>query len=68
MHVAQDTEDSRADSLKNWVRKYSEEEQATLLIVVGAILFLIPEPITSLIGAIVILVGAVTWFSDWIWG
>lgn len=66
--MAQDTEDSRADSLKNWVRRYSEEEQATLLIVIGAILFLIPEPITSLIGAILVVIGAATWFTDWIWG
>lgn len=64
--MSQETDNSRADSFRNWVSRYAEEEPATLLVVIGAVLFLIPEPITSVVGAIVVLVGAVTWFSGWI--
>lgn len=35
-----------------------------LLILVGAGLFVFPEPATSAIGAALVLVGAVAWFVD----
>lgn len=69
MSTDRDSDDeSRASGFRDWIRRYSEEEQATLLIIVGVILFLIPEPITSIIGIIVLLIGIFTWVSDWIWG
>jgi UPF0716 family protein affecting phage T7 exclusion len=67
--MASDSSDeSRAEGFRNWVRRYSEEEQATLLIIVGFVLFIIPEPITSIIGIIVLIIGILTWVSDWLWG
>lgn len=67
--MSSDTDnESRAEGFRNWIRKYSEEEQASLLIIIGAILFFFPEPITSVIGIVVLIVGVATWVSDWIWG
>lgn len=43
-----------------------DEGLITLLIVVGAVLFLIPEPATSAIGALLLFVGAVGWLVDWL--
>lgn len=69
MSTTSDSNDeSRAEGFRNWVRKYSEEEQASLLIIIGVILFVIPEPITSVIGIIVLILGIATWVADWIWG
>lgn len=69
MSIENDSDDeSRAEGFRNWVRRYSEEEQATLLIIIGVILFIIPEPITSVIGIITIILGVATWVADWIWG
>ena len=66
--MSNDTDDeSRAEGFRNWIRRYSEEEQATLLILIGAILFFFPEPITSAIGIVVLVVGIATWVADWIW-
>lgn len=67
--MSSDTDnESRAEGFRDWIRKYSEEEQASLLIIIGAVLFFFPEPITSAIGIIVLLVGIATWVADWIWG
>ena len=67
--MSSDTDsESRAEGFRDWIRKYSEEEQASLLIIIGAVLFFFPEPITSVIGIIVLLVGIATWVADWIWG
>lgn len=62
--------DSNSDdrSRAKGFRSYLEEEQAALLILIGAILFFFPEPITSVIGVIVLVIGIATWVSDWIWG
>jgi hypothetical protein len=68
MSTETDSDESRAEGFRNWVRRYSEEEQATLLIIIGFILFVFPEPITSVIGIIVLIVGVATWVADWIWG
>lgn len=43
-----------------------DEGLITLLIVTGAVLFLIPEPATSAIGALLLFVGAVGWLVDWL--
>ncbi|SFG87753.1 hypothetical protein SAMN04488063_3191 [Halopelagius inordinatus] len=43
-----------------------DEGLISLLIVVGAVLFLIPEPATSAIGALLLFVGAVGWLVDWL--
>jgi UPF0716 family protein affecting phage T7 exclusion len=59
---------SKSEGFRNWIRRYSEEEQASLLIIIGFILFIIPEPITSIIGIFLMIVGIMTWISDWIWG
>lgn len=42
-----------------------EEGLITLLIVTGAVLFLIPEPATSAVGVLLLFVGAVAWLLDW---
>jgi UPF0716 family protein affecting phage T7 exclusion len=68
MSTETDSDESRAEGFRNWVRRYSEEEQASLLIIIGAILFFFPEPITSAVGIVVLILGVATWVADWIWG
>lgn len=64
----QDDESESAGTAKEFSREYSEEGLATLLIVVGAILFVFPEPITSFAGAVLVVVGVIVWATDWLWG
>lgn len=64
----QSQEESGAESLKGFSRGYSEQGLATLLVVMGAILFVFPEPVTSVAGAVLMMTGVVTWVSDWLWG
>lgn len=68
MSTETDSDESRAEGFRNWIRRYSEEEQASLLIIIGFILFVFPEPITSAIGVVVLVLGIATWVADWIWG
>lgn len=42
----------------------SEEALAALFIVVGGALFVFPEPVTSAVGAALVLVGAAVFFAD----
>ncbi|MFC4356973.1 hypothetical protein ACFO0N_03310 [Halobium salinum] len=42
----------------------SQEALAALFIVVGAALFVFPEPVTSAVGAALVLVGAVVFLAD----
>lgn len=49
------------------VSDYSGEGVAALLMLVGAVLFLFQEPSTSLVGVLLVLVGALTWLVDWVW-
>lgn len=65
---ATDGHDGSEETFKEFSQEYSEEGLATLLIVTGAILFVFPEPITSVVGIGLLLTGAATWVSDWIWG
>lgn len=44
---------------------YWNEVEPTLLIVVGFVLFVIPEPATSTLGAGLMLLGAAWWFYEW---
>jgi len=60
---------SRHDSssvFKNFVQRYSEEELATILIVLGGLLLFVPG--VNLVGIVLVLVGSATWLSDWLWG
>lgn len=41
-----------------------DEGLLSLLIVTGAILFVFPEPGTSIIGAVLLLIGAIGWLVD----
>jgi hypothetical protein len=68
MASSSDSDSNDSGTFKQFVEEYSEEELGTILIVGGFILFIFPEPITSVIGVIVLFLGAVTWFSDWLWG
>lgn len=38
----------------------------TLLLVVGVVLFLFPEPATSALGIFLVVTGAVLWLVDWL--
>lgn len=55
-----------SETFKVFTQKFSEEEIATILIIIGFVLFFIP-PFTVL-GVILIIIGAITWLSDWLWG
>lgn len=35
------------------------------LLVIGAVLFFFPEPATSFVGMVLILVAAITWLAGW---
>ncbi len=58
---------SRSSGRKNeeTIEDYSEEGLAALLIVIGVILFFFPEPTTSIIGIILIVIGALVWLADY---
>lgn len=64
----QNDQSESADTAKQSSREYSEEGLSTLLIVLGAILFVFPEPITSFAGVILVVMGAIVWATDWLWG
>ena len=66
--MSSDSDDGSGGTFKQFTQQYSEEELATILIIVGFILFVFPTPITSLIGIILMFIGAITWFTDWLWG
>lgn len=55
-----------SETFKQFVEQYSEEELATILIVGGVIMFFIPG--LQFVGALALLIGVMTWFSDWLWG
>ena len=44
---------------------YTDEIAPTTLIVVGFVLFIIPEPATSALGSGLMLLGAAWWFYEW---
>jgi hypothetical protein len=44
---------------------YADEIGPTTLIVVGFVLFVIPEPATSTLGAGLMLLGIAYWFFEW---
>ena len=58
--------ESSSGLFAEFVEEYSEEELATILIIAGFVLFFIPG--LQVVGGISILIGAITWFSDWLWG
>lgn len=37
-----------------------------LLVIVGIILFLIPEPATSAVGMTLVVIGALVWLASWL--
>lgn len=47
------------------VTRFSDERLITLVIVVGAALFLFPEPATSGLGVLLLAIGVVAWLVDW---
>lgn len=49
-----------------FVEEYSEEELATILIIGGVFMFFVPG--LQFFGALALLIGVITWFSDWLWG
>lgn len=56
---------SEADGTESaYDEERSQEALAALFIVVGAALFVFPEPVTSAAGAALVLVGAVVFFAD----
>lgn len=44
---------------------YVSEIEPSMLIVVGAVLFVIPEPATSTLGVGLLLLGIAWWFQNW---
>lgn len=44
---------------------FVEEAEPTLLIAVGFVLFVIPEPATSTLGIGLVLLGIAWWFREW---
>ncbi|MFC6823542.1 hypothetical protein [Halopelagius fulvigenes] len=62
--LASRREEARSDEGGNG--SLLDEGLITLLIVTGAILFLIPEPATSAVGVLLLFVGAIAWLVDWI--
>lgn len=50
-------------SLRQSVTNHTDSTVATYLIVAGVLLFVIPEPITSAIGFVVLLFGLVAWLA-----
>lgn len=60
------TNDDNSSTFKNFVQKYSEEELSILLIAIGAVMLFIPG--VNIFGFVLVLIGAATWFTDWLWG
>lgn len=44
---------------------YLDETGPALMLLVGFLLFVFPEPATSALGAGLLLLGAVWWFYEW---
>jgi len=44
---------------------YQNELEPTVLITVGFVLFVIPEPATSTLGVGLMLLGIAWWFQEW---
>ena len=66
-HDTRGSDDSdSAQTFKNFVERYSEEELSTLLIVAGAIMLFVPG--LNIIGVPTVILGVLVWFSDWLWG
>lgn len=51
-------------NLPTWA-EYWNEVEPTLLILVGFLLFVFPEPATSVFGAGLMLFGTAWWFYEW---
>ncbi|WP_202614539.1 hypothetical protein [Halostella litorea] len=51
-------------ALPTWA-EYWNEIEPTVLLIVGFVLFVIPEPLTSTLGAGMMLFGAAWWFYEW---
>lgn len=45
--------------------QYLDEVQPVGMLLVGFVLFVIPEPATSALGAGLMLLGSVWWFYEW---
>ncbi len=54
-----------SETFKQFFEQYSQEELATILILVGAFMFFVPG--LQFFGALGVLLGVITWFSDWLW-
>jgi drug/metabolite transporter (DMT)-like permease len=53
--------DSATSSIRTALSSITDGGPASWLILAGAVLFVIPEPITSVLGVLVILAGLVVW-------
>ncbi len=45
--------------------RHLDELEPSVFIIVGFVLFVIPEPATSALGAGLMLFGAAWWFAEW---
>jgi hypothetical protein len=45
--------------------QYLDEVEPVTMLLVGFVLFVIPEPATSALGAGLMLLGSVWWFYEW---
>ncbi|WP_162991602.1 hypothetical protein [Halostella salina] len=51
-------------ALPTW-SEYWNEIEPTAVLLVGFVLFVVPEPTTSVLGAGLLLFGAAWWFYEW---
>jgi hypothetical protein len=47
------------------LRTHVDEIEPTLLVLVGFVLFVIPEPATSTLGLALMVLGVAWWFQEW---
>ncbi|MFT4891056.1 MAG: energy-converting hydrogenase Eha subunit C [Halobacteriales archaeon] len=60
--MATESEESR--SITSKVRRYIGTSLASWIILAGAILVVLPEPITSFVGVALLLIGLVMWIGE----
>ncbi|HET7323681.1 MAG TPA: hypothetical protein VFJ06_05060 [Halococcus sp.] len=73
MSITGDSDDesdsgSSSGTFRSFEEHYSEEQLAIILIVIGAILFFTVPVFGQVVGVLSIILGIITWFTDWLWG
>lgn len=58
------TESSTSNSITSKLGRVVGDSKAAWVLLVGVVLFFLPEPLTSILGVIVILFGAALWLFE----